>query len=267
MTIDSQNLPHPQPEGKIEIEGAFGASDVTHGAELPPAGQLEERPGRPELGGALEALSGEVLKKRSLEVSSTSFITIISIILGVALALLAQNTFPAPSLLTGVQSACLLLLFVCTFYHYVSMSILLRWAPSFVDCSVPFVIFSLEIPPSYFLGQVAAWNGWLAVLFIFAAMGVYSTIKYSPLSHFGGDRHAQGMLHRLIREVTCILVLGAFMLGALSLLTHLFPQGETWWGFVGCFTEFATLAMIVARMEARSSGLYGYYGVNRPPFN
>lgn len=251
VTLDSRNLSGPEQE-HITLS-------ITHSSELPSDGSTR--------GGALEAISGEVLRRRSLEVSPTSFITIISIILGVALGLLAQNTFPAPSPLIAVQSACLLLLFACTFYYYLSMSIVLRWAPSFVDCSAPFLIASLEIPPAYFLGHVAAWNGWLSALFLSVAAGVYSTIKYSPISHFGGDRHPQEMWHRLQRELTYSLIIGALFLGALGVLAQFAPAGEMWWGFTGCVAELATLAMIVARMELRMSQIHAYYGVDRPPFN
>ncbi|WP_433306062.1 hypothetical protein ACQP2F_19770 [Actinoplanes sp. CA-030573] len=178
---------------------------------------------RPVLGGALEPITGEVLKRRSLEVSSTSFTTIISIILGVALALLAQNTFPRLSPLVSLQSACLLLLFVCTFHYFLSMSVVLRWAPSFMDCSSPFIITSLEIPPAYFLGQVSAWSGWIAVLFLFVAAGVSSTVKYSPICHFGGDRRAQKMLHATLLEITAALLTGAFLLGAIAVLARALP--------------------------------------------
>jgi hypothetical protein len=65
--------------------------------------------GKPVRGGAIQSLNHDVLVGRSLEVSSSSFLTIISIIQGVALALLAQNTFPKASVLVYIQSAALML--------------------------------------------------------------------------------------------------------------------------------------------------------------
>lgn len=190
------------------------------------------------LGGALEALSGEVLIRRSLEVSSTSFITIISIILGVALAVLVEKTFPSPSPLAGVQSACMFLL-----------------------------ITSLEIPAAYALGHVAGWDVWLAVVFLFGGAGIGSTVKWVPISHFGGDEHARRMVHRLLRELSVILIAGAFGTGALGLVAHFVPAGQMWWGFGSCGAVTATLGTVVARMELRLSQIHAYYGVNRPPFN
>jgi hypothetical protein len=234
---------------------------VARAADVGPAAD------RPVLGGALEALSGDVLKRRSLEISATSFITIISIILGVALALLAEKTFPSPPFLVAVQCAGMLLLFVCTFYYHLSISIMLRWAPSFADCALPFIIVSLEIPPIYFLGRVAMWDAWLTVLFLCIAAGVGSLQKWSPICHFGGDRKAQRMLHRLLREVSLVLVGGALAIGSLGLLAHVEPGGELGWGLLSCGAVLATLATIVGRMEIQLTRIYAYYGVNRALFN
>jgi hypothetical protein len=161
----------------------------------------------------------------------------------------------------------MLLLFVCTFYYYLSISIMLRWAPSFADCALPFIITSLEIPPTYFLGRVASWDAWLAVLFLFIAAGVGSTIKWSPVCHFGGDRRAQRLLHRLLGDLSAILVAGALSLGSLGLGAHFVPDGRLWWELSSCGAVLVTLGAIVARMEIQLSRIHAYYGVNRPPFN
>jgi hypothetical protein len=222
---------------------------------------------RPVRGGAIQALSRDVLIQRSLQVSSSGFITIISIIQGVALALLAQNTFPRPSLLVGAQSVSLLLVFVAVFYFYLSMSVLLRWAPSIVDCFLPFVIAGLEIPPAFFLGNVPAWNGWICALWLFTSAGLSITIKWSPQSHFGADREAHRILHRLLRELQLTVAAGGVSAGIVAMLAHQFPGGRGWWGLVGVVAVLATVAMVVARTEIRSSQIHARYGVNRPPFN
>jgi hypothetical protein len=222
---------------------------------------------RPVRGGAIQALSRDVLIQRSLQVSSSGFITIISIIQGVALALLAQNTFPRPSLLVGAQSVSLLLVFVAVFYFYLSMSVLLRWAPSFLDCFLPFIIAGLEIPPAFFLGDVPAWNAWLCALWLFTSAGLSVTIKWSPQSHFGADREAHRILHRLLRELRLTVAAGGASAGLVALLAHQFPGGRAWWGFFGVVAVLVTVAMVVARTEIRASQIHERYGVNRPPFN
>jgi hypothetical protein len=223
--------------------------------------------GKPVRGGAIQALNHQVLVNRSLEVSSSSFLTIISIIQGVALALLAQNTFPRASLLVGIQSAALMLVLVAVFYYYLSMSILLRWAPSILDCFLPFGIASLEIPPAFFLGHVTAWNAWLSTLWLFTSLGLYITIKWSPLSHFGNDRVAHRLLHRLLRELQLAVAGGGVLAALIAILASHWPAGRLWWGMAGGAAVAATVAVVVARMEIRASQIHEHYGVNRPPFN
>ena len=222
---------------------------------------------RPVRGGAIQALNHDVLIRRSLEISSTCFTTIISILQGVALAILADNTFDNPGPLVFMHSFCLLLVLVGIFYTYVNMSIMLRWAPSFLDSFLPFMIAGLEIPPAYFLGHVAAWNSWLGMLWLGAACGFYINIKWSPASHFGKELRAHRTFHRMYHELLltslgCGVAMAFFGIGA-----HLYPGGDLWWGIAGVITVLATMATFVARTEIRSSQIHKCYGVHRPPFN
>jgi hypothetical protein len=226
--------------------------------------QVADNSGR---GGAIQALDHDVLIRRSLEISSGCFITIISILQGVALAILADNTFNDPSPLVYFHSFCLLLVLVGVFYTYVNMSIMLRWAPSFLDSFLPFMIAGLEIPPAYFLGQVEAWNTWLALLWLGAATGFYINIKWSPAAHFGKEVRAHRIFHRMCRELmltslACGLAMSIFGIGA-----HLYPAGRLWFGVAGVVTVLATMATFVARSEIRSSQIHERFGVHRPPFN
>lgn len=223
--------------------------------------------GRPERGGAIQALSRDVLINRSLEVSSSGFITIISIIQGVALALLAQNTFASPSPIVYVQSFTLLMVLITVFYYYVTMSILFRWAPSILDSFLPFGIASLEIPPAFFLGHAVAWNSWLAAFWLFVSAGIYITIKWAPQSHFGQDRKAHRLAHNLLHELKLAVATGGVLMAFLGLLAHLDPHHRALWSLAGAAATLGTVAVVVARTELRSSQIHDRYGVNRPPFN
>jgi hypothetical protein len=220
-----------------------------------------------ERGGAIQALTHDVLVARSLEISSSGFITIISIIQGVALALLAQNTFADPSPLVYLQSVTLLLVLVTVFYFYLTVAVLLRWAPSYLDAFLPFGIAGLEIPPAFFLGDVAAWNAWLGAFWAFTSAGLYITIKWSPPSHFGRERQAHRILHQWLRELKRITVAGGVIMVALGYLAHSLAGGHAWWGAGGAIVALVTVGLVVARTEIRSSQIHSYFGVNRPPFN
>jgi hypothetical protein len=222
---------------------------------------------RPERGGAIQALSHDVLIRRSLEISSTCFTTIVSILQGVALAILADNTFENPSPLVFAQSFCLLLVLVGVFYTYINMSIMLRWAPSFMDSFLPFMIAGLEIPPAYFLGRVGSWNAWLAALWLGAGCGFYINIKWSPASHFGKELRAHRFFHRMYHELMLTSFGCGISMTLLGLGAHLYPGGHLWWGVAGVVTVLATMATFVARTEIRSSEIHECFGIHRPPFN
>jgi hypothetical protein len=260
----------PRPPGcSPPARHSFAERSTRHApAELPfPGGVVDPGVPAPERGGAIQALTHDVLVARSLELSSSGFITIISIIQGVALALLAQNTFAGPTPLIYLQSLALLLVLVTVFYFYLTVCVLLRWAPSFLDAFLPFGIAGLEIPPAFFLGAGTAWNAWLGAFWVFTSGGLQMTIKWSPPSHFGHDRKAHRLLHQWLRELKLITITGGTATLALAYLSHLQPGGQRWWGAAGALVALATVALVVARTEIRSSQIHHHFGVNRPPFN
>jgi hypothetical protein len=221
----------------------------------------------PERGAALQALTHDVLVARSLQISSSGFITIISIIQGVALALLAQNTFDSPSRLGYFQSFTMLLVLVNVFYFYLSISVLLRWAPSFMDAFLPFGVAGLEIPPAFFLGNAAAWNAWLGAFWIFTAGGLYITIKWSPLSHFGDDRAAHRLLHQWLGELRLVTGIGGVLLLILGFLAAQFAGHQAWCGAAGVAVALVIIGVVVTCTEFRLAQIHHHFGVNRPPFN
>lgn len=204
---------------------------------------------------------------RSLEISSSGFITIISIIQGVALALLAQNTFANPSPMVYLQSVTILLVFVDVFYFYLSMTVLLRWAPSIMDAFLPFGIAGLEIPPAFFLGDNAAWSAWLGAFWTFTSLGIHITMRLAPLSQFGRNRVAHRLLQKWLRELRTVTGVGGLLMAAVGYLGYQYERGDGIWGIGGAAITLVTLGMVVARTELRLSQIHDNFGVNRPPFN
>ncbi|MFI5898335.1 hypothetical protein ACIA5D_50490 [Actinoplanes sp. NPDC051513] len=265
MAIESREFISPRPRHRANPR-------AYHEVDSPTSTHLREVQYKEEVldagrGEAIQSLTHNVLVHRSLEVSPNGFITIISIIQGVALALLAQNTFPKPSGLVIVQSITLMLVFVVVFYYYLTMSILLRWAPSFVDCFLPFAIAGLEIPPAFFLGNAAVWNAWLAALWLFVAIGLWITTKWAPPSHFGKVRKAHKRFLEMQHELGLCVVAGGFTVGACAGLAAIDPAHQLFWGLAGAAAVLAVGACTIWRIEIRSSQIHALYGVNRPPFN
>lgn len=249
------------------IDESYGRHRATPRYRDQPAAPFEYVVQPPVRGGAIQALTRETLIGRSLQISSSGFTTIVSIIQGVALAILADNTFEKRSPMVFAQSFTLLLVLVCVFYTYVNVSIMLRWAPSFLDAFLPFAIAGLEIPPAYVLGNVVAWNALLAALWLGAACGFFITIKWSPPDHFGTEREAHRLFHRLLGELMATAALCGVSMAGLAALAHAFPAGHAGWGTAGVLTVLATAATLVARTEIRSSEIHARFGVSRPPFN
>jgi hypothetical protein len=218
-------------------------------------------------GEAIQALTRDVLIQRSLEVSPNGFITITSIIQGVALALLAQNTFEKPSVLVVAQSVALMVVFVVIFYYYLTMGVMVRWAPSFLDSFLPFAIAGMEIPPAFFLGNVAGWSMWLSALCFAIVAGLWTTAKWSPPSHFGRRRLAHTRWHQLHHELQLIAGCGGFAMATCGLLAVAVPGGRFAIGLLSALTVLVTMAATVWRIEIRSSQIHSLYGINRPPFN
>ena len=233
---------------------------------MPHLNAVPYNPSRPPVRGeAIQALNRDVLIQRSLEVSPSGFITIISIIQGVALALLAQNTFPHPNLLQALQSITMMLVFVTVFYFYLTQSVLIRWAPSIVDCSTPFLVAGLEIPPAYFLGDPVAWNAWQALFWSLTTCGVWITAKWTPRTHFGRVPIAHKTFQQLLTEIRLACLAGSFGAALCALIAY---QGSRLLGGVGgVVVILGTIATVVARTELRASQIHARYGVNRPPFN
>jgi hypothetical protein len=217
-------------------------------------------------GEAIQPMTTDVLIRRSLEFSSSGPSTIISIIQGVALGLLAQQALDKRTTLVVFHSATLLMVFVAVFYFYMTLNILLRWAPSIIDAFIPFAVGGLEIPPAFFLGSPTPWSAWLGAFWLFTSGALLLTIKWAPPSHFGGDPIAHGMLRRLLWELQIVTAVGGALLGIGAVATTLLPN-EKALSAAGVVVTLATVVGVVASIERNASLIHRHYGVNRPPFN
>jgi hypothetical protein len=92
-------------------------------------------------------------------------------------------------------------------------------------------------------------------------------LQSSPPSHFGQEFEAHRILHQWLRELKRVTATGGLAMVALGYFAHAQADGQVWWGAAGATVALATVGMVVARTEIRSSQIHSYFGVNRPPFN
>ena len=225
-----------------------------------------------ERGVALEGLDREKLIHRSLEVSPAGYLTIISIIQGATLAVLAQKTYEevsahsnmAPLILS--QALVILLILAFVFHVYVVITIILRWAPSYLDSVLPFVFGGLELPPAFFLGRIS-WVVPISLFWLGGSLGLVVTVFWAPQGHFGAALKARRIFRRLLVEtVVSACVMTGFSI-AFSLLGQRYPHDRSNWGVVAALAMVLGMIWIVTNMERRLCQLYAQYGVPRALFN
>ncbi len=204
-----------------------------------------------------------MLLRRSGEATPNGMVTIVQ---GVAVALLAVNAFEKPTLLGVVQSFTLLLILACVFYWHVTVSVLLRRTPSVLDCLLPFALAVLEIPPAFFLGDARSWNLWLSIFWSGIVAGLWLTRRWSLPAHFGKVREAHRTLHDLVRHLQMVAGVGALAMAFSGIFAFLDWTHQTFWGLLGAATVLATLGVVVFRTEHAAARIHELYGVSRPAF-
>ncbi len=119
----------------------------------------------------LEPLNTRVLVSRTIETFPTGYLTLIAIIQGVALAILAQFAIPLifaldPSVkmnrvLVAGESAAGFVTIVITSYMYMWFTTVMRWVPTFWDTFIPYALGVGEIVPFFLLQRPTDW--WIAM--------------------------------------------------------------------------------------------------------
>jgi hypothetical protein len=235
-------------------------------------------------GGALEPLNQTTLIRRSLETSPTGYLGIVSIIQGVALALLTEEAHDriankvAPSYVILTQGLALLLILAFVFYFYTITSVLFRWPPSFMDALIPFLVGPFEIVPAYYLGEGSRWAVAVAAFFGVVIFGLGVTALYTPSEHFGIEDAADEVAARkrkaAFRHFKSLLLGVASMALITAVLTLAAglragePGGHHWrWTFVATFTVLAGLFSAVLHTEIKLVAIYEAYDIKRTIFS
>jgi hypothetical protein len=215
---------------------------------------------------ALEPLDPKVLARRAVELTPVGYLTIVSIIQAVALSFLATNIFTmwdqnqSQKVLATVQSLALFILLVFVFHFYVSMTMFLRWRPSFLDSLVPFAIGAVEVPPVLLLGRSTPWMVSLELFWLFASLGLISTMTYSKREQFGSVDAAHYVLVRYLRGVFAVCLTMLLLIAFTVFLTQRYPQGADLWA--GSAAVVSILGTVVSAWltRLRVMGIFASYG-------
>ncbi|WP_043848175.1 hypothetical protein [Amycolatopsis keratiniphila] len=170
---------------------------------------------------ALEPLDRSVLVRRAVDIFPAGYLTIISIIQGVALSVLLAETVPlvidggrgaAAVVATFAQALLAFVAIVVVAYEYLWFTTLMRWVPTFRDTVVPLLLGVGEIVPAFLMER---WTAWWVVMTIFIGLGggaYLNTITRLRRELFaGGDqirRRISGLLWQLVGQCAAGVLLG-----------------------------------------------------------
>lgn len=190
------------PDAKREASRAGSAQiDVIDGQCLEQLLSGTERR-RDQPGDILEALTTEILRKRTVDIFPAGYLTVMAIIQGVALGLLLQQLLGAggvfesqhPVILISQGIASFLAIVVAS-YEYLWFTTIMRWTPTFLDTLVPYLLGVAEIVPVLLLGRFRWW--WICTVVLFAVGGLafWHTIWRSSPGMFEDPRPAAQSSH------------------------------------------------------------------------
>lgn len=149
---------------------------------------IAEAPGRgDEPADVLERLTGQVLRKRVVDIFPAGYLTVMAIIQGVALGLLLEKVidhiFAHPVVVLGQGIATFITIVVAS-YEYLWFTAIMRWTPTFLDTLVPYLLGVAEIVPALLVGRFDLW--WICTVVLFAVGGLafWHTIWRSSAAMF-----------------------------------------------------------------------------------
>lgn len=213
----------------------------------------------------IEPLDKVVLRRRTVEVFPAGYLTVLSIIQGVALGITVTQAVSVQSLpgpvaedVTVIMRATMTLLaIIIVSYEYVWFTVMMRWRQTFADSLIPFVLGTAEIVVALHIGRASAW--WLSSA-VLVGVGIlafsYTKSRLSVelfANHETPFRITSGLLRRVIAMCGGIMVV-ATVAGLVSIAGY-----EAIATNVGAPLLAATCAGIVWVSEDALLKIYAYY--------
>jgi hypothetical protein len=182
-----------------------------------------------------KSLEIDILSDSMPEILPTGYQTIIAIIQGVALGILINAAAPLilkPASLSSRienvgQLASALSSIVIVSYEYLWFTPIMRWAPRFLDCLIPYVLGIFETVPILLMNKSSQW--WMAMaVFLAISAGAFgrSYFRYSKEIFNNNDNEFQE-IRRLLRKLigSCILLMFISIVFSILISRSIAPQG------------------------------------------
>ncbi|WP_433087489.1 hypothetical protein ACQP1P_16190 [Dactylosporangium sp. CA-052675] len=242
----------------------------------PPPKRENDPPADRIRAGILEPLDTETLVRRSVDNFPQGYLMIISIIQGVALAAIVSESTRYVSSVSShaitpalAQSILNLVGLIIVSYEYLWFTTIARWAPTFRDTAIPFVLGVAEIVPAYLLDRPTAW--WIAfATFALLGAGAFGNtlLRLNP-ELFLEDGESYTKVRRLLRVLMLMSTLGTCTgLAATYLLIEL-PHSLAPWitTIAAAIIVAADASVMIGYSERVLNDVYDAFGVGRrPPF-
>lgn len=159
-----------------------------------------------ELSDVYKPLSRPELRNRMANNFPATYLTMISIIQGVAIGVFAQNTFGAGMtasefLLRSPYFLVSFLLIALVFWEYVWFTGIYRWSVKLSDTFAPLILGVLEIGSFYFFRNISVW--WLMNFFICLAgtFAFSNTYRHVTRKIFDAGEHGSTVYATTMRDI------------------------------------------------------------------
>jgi hypothetical protein len=166
--------------------------------------------------GALEPLSADLLKARTIEIFPVGYLTLMAIIQGAAFGILFiqqgqlfKQGWSPHAALTLTQSLATGLSIVIVTHEYILLTVMVRWAPTSSDTLIPYLLGFGEIWMAMAAGQGTSWWTALSSLCAVAAFAFWHTRTGTLQDAFAGKRfiYERDRKYLATQTVLCIVMM------------------------------------------------------------
>lgn len=202
-----------------------------------------------------EPLSTTEFKRRIGDSFPAVYLTVISIIQGVALGILAYNTFgyiKDPKLVEPwirflpYSAICFILIIILT-CEYTWFIGVFKWSPKIWDTIVPFALGLSEVVPMFYLTNPQSWWLLTAIFCCVGAAGFFNTLRNCKQLMFGENKQAY---RRTINTLKCDILLA--LIAALNcVFAWNFSSRKNWWLEIPFYIIFIALAVYMIYKEEK----------------